>query len=296
MTDIIDPLPLKHPRFKGKMRQFWRKLTRQDDSSLRETLEELIEEVDEVEPSIESDERLLLGNVLNLRELTAHDVMIPRPDIVAVSHSITPQELIATMTRPGLSRIPVYKDNLDEILGMISMKDMLAWSQNKTATFKIRPLLREVLFISPSMRTLDLLLQMRQSGTKMALVVDEYGGIDGLVTFANLIEEIIGDIQNAHDQSPPTRLQRLADGSILVDARYNLEELEEQLTLSLLDDHMTDDIDTIGGLVTLLAGHVPAPGELIRHPKGIEFEVMDADPRRIKTLLIHLTQKKDASV
>ena len=293
MTDIIDPLPLKNQRLKGKMRQFWKKLTRQDDSSLRETLEELIEESDEVEPSIESDERLLLGNVLNLRELTAHDVMIPRADIVAVSSSITPQEIIATMTRTGLSRIPVYKDNLDEILGMISMKDMLAWSQNKSATFKIRPLLREVLFISPSMRTLDLLLQMRQSGTKMALVVDEYGGIDGLVTFANLIEEIIGDIQDAHDQSPPMRLQRLADGSVLVDARYNLEELEEQLSIALHESDITDDVDTIGGLVTLLLGRVPSPGELIRHPGGFEFEVMDADPRRIKSLLIHLPHQKD---
>lgn len=292
MTDTIDPLSLKTPRFKGKMRQLWRKLFRQDDSSLRETLEELIEEVDEVEPSIESDERLLLGNVLNLRDLTAQDVMVPRADIVAVSQNITAQELIATMTRTGLSRIPVYKDNLDEIMGMMSMKDMLAWSQNKSGEFKIRQMLREVLFISPSMRTLDLLLQMRQSGTKMALVVDEYGGVDGLVTFSNLIEEIIGDIQSAHDQAPPMHMQRLQDGNILVDARYNLEELEEHLNIPLLLADITDDVDTIGGLVIVLAGHVPVPGELVKHPRGFEFEVMDADPRRIKTLLIHMTAKK----
>ncbi len=292
MSDTLSPLSPKPHRLKGKMRQLWRKLTRHDDSSLRETLEELIEEVDEVEPSIESDERLLLGNVLSLRDLTAQDVMIPRADIVAVSHTINAQELMATMTRTGLSRVPVYKDNLDEIIGMVSMKDMLAWCQNKSTTFKIRQMLREVLFVSPSMRTLDLLLQMRQSGTKIALVVDEYGGIDGLVTFSNLIEEIIGDIQNAHDQGEPMKIQRLQDGNILIDARYNLEELEEQLNLNFDVADITDDVDTIGGLVSSLAGHVPVPGELVRHPNGFEFEVMDADPRRIKTLLIHITSLK----
>lgn len=292
MTDTPDPLVLKPSRFKGTIRQIWRKIFRQDDSSLRETLEELIEEVDEVEPSIESDERLLLGNVLNLRDLTAQDVMVPRADIVAVSHTINAQDLMATMTRTGLSRIPVYKDNLDEIIGLVSMKDMLAWCQNKSTTFKIRPLLREVLFISPSMRTLDLLLQMRQSGTKMALVVDEYGGVDGLVTFSNLIEEIIGDIQSAHDQVEPMKMQRLQDGNVLVDARYDLEELEDHLGIDLSFQDIADDVDSVGGLVMTLAGRVPVPGELVRHPNGYEFEVMDADPRRIKTLLIRMPVKK----
>ncbi len=294
MTDILDPLTIKPSRFKGKIRQLWRKLFQKDDSSLRETLEELIEEIDEVEPSIESDERLLLGNVLNLRDLTAQDVMIPRAEIVSVSHTINPQDLIATMTRTGLSRIPVYKDNLDEIIGMVSMKDMLVWCQNRSGTFKIRQMLREVLFISPSMRTLDLLLQMRQSGTKMALVVDEYGGVDGLVTFSNLIEEIIGDIQSAHDQATPMQMQRLQDGNVLVDARYNLEELENYLNVDLSFKDIADDVDTIGGLVIMLAGRVPVPGELVRHPHGFEFEVMDADPRRIKMLLIHFPYKKGA--
>lgn len=276
-----------------KIRNMYRKLFRADDGSLRETLEELIEEGSEIEPSIESNERQLIGNVLNLRDLTAQDVMVPRTDIVAVSHNITPLEIMAAMTRTGLSQILVYKGNLDEIIGVIHMKDMLNWSQSKSGTpFKIRPMLREVLFISPSMRTLDLLLQMRQSGTKIALVVDEYGGIDGLVTFSNLIEEIIGDIQSAHDQIAPMILQRTPEGNVLVDARYELEDIEAHLKISLTLDDGADDIDTIGGLVSLLAGHVPVPGELVRHPGGCEFEVVDADPRRIKTVLIHPRGRK----
>lgn len=287
----MEPSSSKSSKPKSRLRQLFRKIFKQEENNLRETLEELIEEIDEVEPSIESDERALLGNVLNLRDLTAQDVMIPRADIVAVSHEIEAAELIATMTRTGLSKIPVYKENLDDIIGMVTMKDMLAWAQGKPE-FKIRKMLREVLFISPSMRTLDLLLQMRQSGTKLALVVDEYGGIDGLVSFSDLIEEIIGDIQNAHDQAPPTQLQKLHDGNILVDARYNLEELQEILGVTLSSEEIAEDIDTIGGLIVTLAGHVPVPGELIQHDSGIEFEVMDADPRRVKRILIRSLPKK----
>jgi CBS domain containing-hemolysin-like protein len=293
MTDTSSPLP-KNIKIRGKIRQFFRRLLRQEDTSLRETLEELIEDAQETESSIESGERTLLGNVLNLRDLTAADVMIPRADITAVSHKISAQELLATMTRTGLSRIPVYKDDLDNVIGMISMKDMLAWAQTK-GDFTIRQVLREVLFISPSMRTLDLLLQMRQNGSKMALVVDEYGGIDGLVSFSDLIEEIIGDIQTAHDQTPPMHIQKLPDGNVIVDARYELEELEKLLNIKLATDDMDDDIETIGGLVVTLAGHVPVPGELVAYsPIGFEFEVLDADPRRVKRILLRPIPKKIA--
>jgi CBS domain containing-hemolysin-like protein len=290
MNNLSDTSLPKSSRLK-RINQFFKKLLRKEDNnSLRETLEELIEEIDEVEPSIESDERLLLGNVLNLRELKAYDVMIPRADIVAVSHNIDPIDLIATMTRTGLSRIPVYKETLDDVIGMVHMKDMLAWSLTRTP-FKLRQTLREVLFISPSMRTLDLLLQMRQTGAKMALVVDEYGGVDGLVTFANLIEEIIGDIQIAHDQNTSIQLQHLADGTISVDARYNLEELSNDLSLDLSVPETDGDVDSVGGLVVFIAGRVPVRGEIIFHPLGFEFEVLDADPRRVKRVLIRGLKK-----
>ena len=292
-TKFMEPAPSnKNHKPKGKIKNLFRRFFKQEDPSLRETLEELIEDSHEVESSIESGERALLGNVLSLRDLTAQDVMVPRADIVAISYKMNPQEIVATMMRTGLSRIPVYKDSLDDIIGMIHMKDMMAWSQNR-GDFKIRQVLREVLFISPSMRTLDLLLQMRQTGAKLSLVVDEYGGIDGLVSFSDLIEEIIGDIQTAHDQGASPQIQKLPDGNIIVDAKYELEELEAFLGVKLSDADMEDDIETIGGLVVTLAGHVPVPGELIKHPLAVfEFEVLDADPRRVKRILLRSTQKK----
>jgi magnesium and cobalt transporter len=268
------------------LKNLWRKIYRFDnDGTLRETIEELIEESQESEPSIESDERQLLGNVLNLRDLTAYDVMTPRADILASPITIDEQELVAQFVKTRVTRMPIYGENLDNVVGMIHIKDVLNWLQSKKP-LKINNLLREVLFISPAMRTLDLLLQMRETGSKMAIVVDEYGGVDGLVTFASLIEEIIGDIQDAHDQTPSAQVQIRPDGTIVADARTTFEELEEELNRKLpLNDH-DEDIDTIGGLVTFLAGRVPIRGELITHPSGVEFEVLDADPRRVKRLCL----------
>ncbi len=273
------------------MWQFFKNLSRKlklsdSDNNLREALEELIEESTEEEPSIASDERQLLGNVLNLRDLTAYDVMIPRADIISAPITITATELVAQFVKTGVTRLPIYRENLDHVVGMVHIKDVLGWLQSKKA-LKINTLIREVLFISPSMRTLDLLLQMRETGSKMAIVVDEYGGVDGLVTFASLIEEIIGDIQDAHDQAPTSHVVVRADGAVVADARTTLEELEEALSKKLpLNEHDEEDIDTLGGLVAFLAGRVPIRGELVTHPSGIEFEVLDADPRRVKRLCL----------
>lgn len=272
-------------------RQKWRLITRSDtDNSLRETIEELIEDADEANPSIESDERLLLGNVLNLRDRTAEDTMVPRADIVAVPLTITEPELLATFTRSRHTRLPVYRTNLDDVIGMVEIKDVLTW----TATQKqldLKLMVRDVIFISPTMRTLDLLFQMRESGTKMAMVVDEFGGIDGLVTFSDLIEEIIGDIQDAQNDGSRPQLVERADGSILADARVTLEEISEKYAVDLIVEGLEDDIDTLGGLVVALAGRVPTRGELITHPVGLEIEVVDADPRRVKSLYLRGIQK-----
>lgn len=264
-----------------------RKFRRNDnDNNLREALEELIEESTEEESSIASDERQLLGNVLNLRDLTAYDVMIPRADIIAAPITVNASELVAQFVKTGVTRLPIYRENLDHVVGMVHIKDVLGWLQSKKA-LKINTLIREVLFISPSMRTLDLLLEMRETGSKMAIVVDEYGGVDGLVTFASLIEEIIGDIQDAHDQAPTGHVVVRADGAVIADARTTLEELEEALDKKLpLNEHAEEDIDTLGGLVAFLAGRVPIRGELVTHPSGIEFEVLDADARRVKRLCL----------
>jgi magnesium and cobalt transporter len=254
-----------------------------NETTLRETIEELIEESDEDSPSIESDERQLIGNVLDLRDLTAQDVMTPRADIIAVPLDSTPESLMAEFVRTGISRLPVYKDTLDNIVGMVGVKEMLAWHVGEKP-FKIKSVMRDVLYISPAMRTLDLLLQMRESGRKLAVVVDEYGGVDGIVSFSSLIEEIIGDIQDAQASSPKSQISVNADGSIWADARTTLEELEEELGQEMNLNPNGEDIDTLGGLVVYLAGRVPVRGELISHPNGIDLEVLDADPRRVKRL------------
>jgi len=279
-------------KFLHWLKQKWRMLMRSDaDNSLRETLEELIEDTeDEVNPSLESDERLLLGNVLNLRDLTAEDVMIPRVDIIAVPLTVTGPELLSVLNRCRYSRIPIYRNNLDDVIGMIETKDVLSWSSTKKP-LNIKSLIRDVLFISPTMRTLDLIFQMRETGTKMAMVVDEFGGIDGLVTFPDLIEEIIGDIQDAQDRTPSYQLVERADGTIVADARVTLEEIAEKYSINLIVEGLEDEIDTLGGLVVALAGRVPARGELITHPAGLEIEVVDADPRRVKRLYIRGIEK-----
>lgn len=293
MPSISDPEPKLSTVTKVLqwLKQKWRGATRlETDNSLRETIEELIEDTDEATPSIELDERMLLGNVLNLRDLTAEDVMVPRVDIIAVPLTITGTDLLAMLTRSRHSRLPVYRHSLDDVIGMVQVKDVLSWATTKKP-LNIKSLMRDVLFISPTMRTLDLLFQMRETGTKMAMVVDEFGGVDGLVTFPDLIEEIIGDIQDAQDRSPSYQLVERPDGSILADARITLEEIADQYGVNLIVEGLEDDIDTLGGLVVALAGRVPTRGELITHPVGLEIEVIDADPRRVKRLYLRGIQK-----
>lgn len=284
--DSAEPSPLSHlfHWIKKKWRNGFRVET---ENSLRETIEELIEESDNSESSIESDERTLLGNILSLRDLTAQDAMIPRIDIIAIPLDATEEELLGTFIRSRLNRLPVYRNTLDEVVGSVQIQDVLAWKISGKP-LQLRSLLKEVLFISPAMRTLDLIFKMRESGTKMALVVDEFGGIDGLVTFSNLMEEIIGDIQDAQDQPMPQRLFKRPDGNIVADGRVMLDEIEETFDICLTVGDLEDEIETIGGLVTSLAGHVPSRGELIAHPdQNVTFEILEADPRRIKRLLIH---------
>jgi CBS domain containing-hemolysin-like protein len=293
MPSISDPEPelSAATRIFQWLKQKWRVVTRSEtDNSLRETIEELIEDTDETTPSIELDERMLLGNVLNLRDLTAEDVMIPRVDIIAVPLTIAGPDLLAILTRSRHSRVPVYRNNLDDVIGMIETKDVLNWVATEKP-LNIKALVRDVLFVSPTMRTLDLLFQMRETGTKMAMVVDEFGGVDGVVTFPDLIEEIIGDIQDAQDRSPGHQLIERPDGSILADARVTLEEIADKYRINLIVEGLEDDIDTLGGLVVALAGRVPARGELITHPVGLEFEVVDADPRRVKRLYLRGIQE-----
>lgn len=267
-------------RMRGLLRNLpW---SRNGEGSTRDTLHELMGERDQAEIPLDDDERNLLANILNLRDRSAEDVMVPRADIVAVESRVTLREVIEVMTQKGHSRLPVYRETLDDAIGMVHIKDVLAW-RGEDSAFRLSKILRRVLFVAPSMEVLELLLEMRAKRSHMALVVDEFGGVDGLLTIEDVVEEIVGEIEDEHDGDSEPNLVLRADGTIDADARAPVEVLEEKFGRTLTDEER-EDIDTLGGLVVSLAGRVPIRGELIAHPSGVEFEVLEADPRRIRRL------------
>lgn len=259
--------------------------------SLRESLEEVIEEHVIAEEDINPEERTMLMNVLSFGKLTAEDVMVPRADIVAVESTTSMQEVIRKFGEAAHSRMPIYRETLDDVIGMVHVKDILKyWSeaaQNGVEDMlKLQDVRRDVLFVAPSMPVADLLMQMRATRIHMALVVDEFGGIDGLATTEDVIEEIIGEIEDEHDSIDVPMIVEGGDGVLYVDARLPLEEFEERMGVAKMAEDREDEIDTVGGLLFTLAGRVPARGEIISHPLGLEFEVIDADPRRLKRLRV----------
>ena len=271
----------------ARLRNFFRLIRRpREGESLRETIDEMIEEPSTEDPHpLSTHERVLIGNILKVHGRTAADVMVPRIDIVALDVETLFPEVVKCMVEQGHSRVPVYRETLDDVIGFIHVKDVLAPVADRQQT-KLAPILRKVLFVAPSLPTLDLLVQMRQSRTHIAMVVDEFGGIDGLVTIEDLIEEIVGEIEDEHDVADRPSLTERADGTLIVDARTPIEVLEERQGTRLRPTAEQEEVDTLGGLVSSLAGRVPKRGEVIAHPSGIEFEVLDADPRRIKRLRV----------
>ncbi len=268
------------------LRQWLRRLFRMRNGaeSLRDTIEELIEK-EEIADDSGGDELVFLRNILKLRDITANDVMVPRADIVAVEIDTSLSDLVMLMSGKAHSRVPVYRETLDDALGMVHIKDVLAcW--DASAPFELSTIVRRVLFVAPSMPMLELLLQMRAKRTHMALVVDEFGGIDGLITIEDLVEEIVGEIEDEHDAEVAPEMAERADGAIEADARVEIEAFEERVGPVLTAEEREDDIDTLGGLVFAIAGRVPGRGEVVRHESGIEFEILDADPRRIKRLKV----------
>ncbi len=234
-------------------------------------------------PELDRQERALIMNILRLRNITADDVMVPRADIVAMPDTISFDDALALMRREHHSRMPVYHEELDEIVGMIHVKDLVAHIGTEEP-FNLKALLRQPLLVAPSIPVLDLQLQMRQRRTHMALVIDEYGSIDGLVTIEDLIETIVGDISDEHDEPVTTPWRNRPDGTIDLDARLTVEELEERLGPILTQEEQEAEIETAGGLVFHLAEHVPARDEVLVHPSGLEFRVIDSDARHILTL------------
>ncbi len=251
------------------------------DPSVRETLEELIEEQAVAADAMAPDERVMLRNILGLRDVTVGDIMVPRADMVAVDCAKPFEEILDYMVEAAHSRVPVYRNNLDDVIGMLHVKDVFAASRDKTKGLPhAEDLLRPVLFVAPSMPALDALVRMRTARTHMAVVVDEYGGIDGLLTIEDLVEEIVGEIEDEHDDEEAPAQAAEDDGSIRFDARTPLADLEERFGPFLSEDERAE-IDTLGGLVATLAGRMPSVGTLVIHPSGFEFEVLEADPRRV---------------
>lgn len=290
---MSDPSPSRHPRgdsasmFKG-LKGWLRALRRgrNGEPSLRETIEEIIEESEtEVDEPITEDESTLLRNILQLRNLTAYDVMVPRGDIAAVPADVSLNDLVKVMGIKGHSRLPVYRETLDDVIGMVHIKDVLHCLTGEKP-YDLQALLRQVLFVAPAMPALALLLQMRESRIHMALVVDEFGGIDGVTTIEDVVEEIVGEIEDEHDTDAGPTMHQRTDGSLIADARVTIEDFEHEVGPVLSDEEREQDIDTLGGLVFSLSGRVPTRGQTIAHPSGVIFEVLDADPRRIKRLRI----------
>ncbi|MBI3453579.1 MAG: HlyC/CorC family transporter [Rhodospirillales bacterium] len=273
-------------RLRDRLRDIFR--ARGAEGALRDTIEEIIEEVEEGRHSlaeIGAQERTLLRNIFKLRELTTYDVMVPRADIITVSYDVSLADLVKAMTREAHSRMPVFRDSLDDVIGFVHIKDVMQfWGGGRE--FKLADILRRLLFVAPSMRLLDLLLEMRKTRLHMALVVDEYGGVDGLVTIEDLVEEIVGEIEDEHDVDEGPRLVRESEETVLADARLPIGEFEQQIGPILTAEERAADIDTIGGLVVARAGRLPSRGEVIVHPAGFEFEILDADPRRLKRLKV----------
>lgn len=257
--------------------------TRGNGGDLRDSFEEWIEEREGDTQPIDPQERALVLNILALGDREVEDVMVPRADIVAAQAEAGFDDLIALMGKAGHSRLPVYRESLDDVLGVVHIKDLVQYFGDG-GSFKLQDLLREVVFVPPSMRVLDLLNRMRATRKHMAIVVDEYGGTDGLVTIENLVEEIVGDIEDEHDEETAPQLVDLGDGTFEADARTPIEDLEDALGFTLADED--EDVDTLGGLVFTLTGRVPSVGEVVEHPAGFSFEVLDADPRRVKRLRI----------
>jgi len=270
----------------------------------------------------------MLRNILEFGKLRVDDVMVPRADIVSVDHTSDIATLLEVFREAGHSRLPVYRGSLDDPAGMVHIKDLVAWlteprngeaknrrtksngaKQSKAGkdngrTSKVRlsgtdlscklsdlSIIRDVLFVPPSMPVGDLLVKMQSSRNHLAIVVDEYGGTDGLVSIEDLVEEIVGEIEDEHDIEGGEMIVPDGAGRFTADARAPIADLEQLLEQDLVDEDRDEDVDTLGGLVFSLAGRVPVRGELIRHHSGIEFEVLDTDTRRIRRLRVHARRK-----
>jgi CBS domain containing-hemolysin-like protein len=276
--------------------------------SIRDDIEDALEE--RGEDAFSAQERAMLKNVLGFHRIRVDDVMVPRVDVIAVPAEATLGEVLSLFRTAGHSRLPAYGETLDDPKGMVHIRDFLDYLASKSEAGKPRrrkgegkppslgdvdlsvtlasaKILRPVLFVPRSMPAVDLLVRMQTTRTHMALVIDEYGGTDGLVSIEDLVEMVVGDIEDEHDDAAARMIVREEGGVLIADARASLEEVAEAVGHDLAIGDMAEDVDTLGGLIATLAGRVPSRGELVAGPGHLEFEVLDADPRRLKRVRIH---------
>ena len=285
----------------NKIKELFEKHPEEDE--VIETIEEIMDEREERgdDVLVEKDEMLLLKNMFKLRDKRAIDVALPRAEISAIPLNAKPEEIKKIILRDKYTRLPVYDKTLDNIVGVLHTKDLLC-AILKEIPLKILDVMnRHVMFVAPSMRALDLLRDMQSKGIQLAVVVDEFGGTAGLITLEDLLEEIVGEIEDEHDMlDTPPELKRISPKVIEADARIELEKLEKMIGSFLNLDDKEADIDTVGGLVFHTAGRLPYKGEVITHSSGIKFQVVDVDMRRIKKVRIthfeNLRKKKISKV
>jgi CBS domain containing-hemolysin-like protein len=279
-----------------------------EEPDLRELIEDALDR--SKSDTLRAQERSMLRRILHFGKLLVEDVMVPRADIVAVDESVTVDELMRVFREAEHSRLPVYHETLDDPRGMIHIRDLMSWITTEAEggdgkaldLVRVDPkrtaasigIMRDILYVPASMPAIDLLLRMQKLRIHLALVVDEYGGTDGLVSIEDLVEEVVGDIADEHDEEAQPLIRKDPRLGLVADARMPVEDLEQHLGLKLVGEEENGDIDTLGGLVFALAGRIPAKGERVAHPSGIEFEVLEANPRRIKKVRIHLPPPPEA--
>ena len=258
--------------------------------NIKDVLEDLIEDNGNGQEKIDDGTKNIFKNVINLNNKSIEDVMIPRADIDAVSLETTYADLVSFIDKTKHSRIPVFDDNLDKIKGMVHIRDLfekINQTNNKKNTKISKNMIRKILFSSPSMKVLDLLLKMRSEQIHMSIVVDEFGGTNGIVTIEDLVEEIVGEIKDEHDFEEADEIKKISKKSFEISARILIEDFEERLKVNLnLDDK--NEVDTLGGFIFFLLGRIPGRGEVINYKKKLEFTIIEADTRRIKRVLVTL--------
>jgi magnesium and cobalt transporter len=254
------------------------------NQNVRESIKDVIDDRSNAKNGFDlsSKEKSLLTNILSINQLKASDVMIPRASIISVSHQSNYDELIKIIENESHSRMPVFRKDLDDVLGMVHIKDIIKYAGEKKTKFNIVDVVKEVLFVPPTMPVLNLLLKMQATKLHMALVIDEHGGTDGLITIEDVVEEIVGEIEDEHDKDDNFSFKSIGSNIFEAKADMTLEDFNKQSNLNL----HKEDVDTLGGYVFSIINRVPNKGEIIKSDELFIFEVLDADPRKIKKLKI----------